>query len=141
MPKRDVEFSMVLDKQTLRDLNRALDKLGPAIARSGLVMGIVGPDAHYKVVETDPETGKTRNIVPANYAHLVEGKVGPHIIPTTLIDGKVVARSFMHPGTPPRPFLRPALDEQRGRVTEIFRKDIFKSVEREAKKLAKKGKR
>lgn len=50
----------------------------------------------------------------AFYAHMVEGGTQPHLIEAykrPLFFGGRYANSVMHPGTPPRPFMRPALEQ------------------------------
>lgn len=76
---------------------------------SGVVWAGVGPDR--SVVGTTPEG---RRIVPANYAHLVE-------------------RGTRH--VPPRPFLRPAVDNNFDPALAEFTRRARKGMAREIRKL------
>lgn len=57
----------------------------------------------------------------AGYALPVELGAKPHVIvshgnyPLRAADGRVFGRRVQHPGNPPQPFLRPALDDLAGR--------------------------
>ncbi len=69
----------------------------------------------------------------AFYAHLVEFGTAPHV------NGGMFAGS-QHPGTSPRPFVRPAWDEQQGValavLTDELRVQIDKAVARQARRRA-----
>ncbi len=45
------------------------------------------------------------------HAHLIEYGTKPHLIPNSVINGRFVG-TVHHPGTAPRPFMRPAFDAQ-----------------------------
>jgi len=72
--------------------------------------------------------------VKAPHAHLVEFGTAPHV------NGGLFAGS-QHPGTAPRPFVRPAWDASKDRalsiITEELRAQIAKAVARQAKAAAK----
>jgi HK97 gp10 family phage protein len=87
--------------------------------RSQSYLGMLGPLRNFK----DEETGRN----PANYAHLVELGTAPH----KMGDG-------LHPGTPPRPFLRPALDTKRSEALAIMTKELRSGLQRALKRLARK---
>lgn len=77
-------------------------------------------------------------------AHLVEFGSAAHKIATkvkrVLFDagaGKFFGREVSHPGTPARPFIRPAADAQAGRAVETIGKVLAEGIEREALKLGK----
>ena len=50
--------------------------------------------------------------------------------------GEVFGASVQHPGQPPRPFLRPAFDQTKGKALAAIGKSMGRGIEREAKKLA-----
>ncbi len=72
---------------------------------------------------------------PANYAHLVEFGTKPHWIPTTLIDGTIVRRPHLHPGTPAKPFMRPAYDQHWRGALNIFGTQLRRDIAKEVSKL------
>lgn len=53
--------------------------------------------------------------------------------------GAVFGRTVSHPGQPPRPFIRPALEAAGPRAVEIIRKRLAAYVERQHKRLARAG--
>ena len=69
--------------------------------RNGTFSIILGPRVHYYITETGED--------PAKVAHLVELGTAPHAIG----EGE-------HPGTQPKPFMRPAVDENRNAVITKF---------------------
>ena len=86
------------------------------------VFAVVKPDEKAK----DASTGE----VPFRIAHFVEFGTEPH-------DIRVGGRTIHHPGSAPKPFLRPALMEQRDNVVERFRKKIEEGIDKEVGRLAK----
>lgn len=99
---------------------------------NGTVLVIVGARRGFK----DPATGED----PANIAHLIEFGTAPHDIsgsPVLLIDGWFVRGTVRHPGSPPMPFIRPALDGNRTKVIAKYRSKIKSGLDREVAKLAK----
>ena len=99
---------------------------------SGVVFVAVGPRKGFR----DEATGED----PVNIAHLVEFGTKSHMIGSKkiiLAIGPIAIRgTVQHPGSGPKPFLRPAYDEKKGGVLKIYRKKLLAGIEREAKKLA-----
>ena len=89
-----------------------------------------------KTVES-PFTGKMLRVIhkPSKTAHLVEGGTKPHVI--TFKNG----RKLRHPGTSPRPWLRPARDEHAALAETTFISTAWKLIENEAKRHARKSAR
>lgn len=77
-------------------------------------------------------------VYPRAYAHLVEGGTKPHFVGKGSKTAKG-GHGNMHPGTPPRPFLRPAVDTKGSEAIEVARKIIGVEIEAEITKVA--GKR
>ena len=50
--------------------------------------------------------------------------------------GEVFGPTVQHPGQPPRPFLRPAFDQTKGKALAAIGKSMGRGIEREATKLA-----
>lgn len=67
-----------------------------------------------------------------DYGPFVEGGTAPHeIAPVTalaLLTPIGIYASVQHPGTPPRPFLQPALDENRLKILAIFQAAAQKAL-------------
>jgi hypothetical protein len=97
----------------------------------------------------DPKTGER----PAKIAHLIEFGTEPHEIhlsgPVQIrvwlgageeasgyYGDRWVAGTIHHPGSAPKPFLRPALVEQKDNVIARYRSRIIKGVDEETRKLA-----
>lgn len=100
--------------------------------RAKVVYVAVGPREGFK----DPETGAE----PRFYAHLVELGTAPHNVPAPpgglRIGESVVHGGVEHPGAKPRPFLRPAIDENKQAVMHRYREQLWRGIEKEAKRLA-----
>lgn len=112
-------------------LSKSLGRKTKTYTRTGTVTVNVGPRKGFKQeVTRRTKLPDGRVIVrketanPANYAHLVELGTAPHSI----------GRRGTHPGTRPRPFLRPALDTNEYTVLAIYRRELAAGVIREAKK-------
>lgn len=73
----------------------------------------------------------------------LEFGTGPHTIERrgggvlrSTLTGTVFGTSVQHPGQPPRPFLRPAFDDNRQEILDAMVVALGKSLERQAKRLA-----
>ena len=78
---------------------------------------------------------------PAKYAHLVEFGTKPHPIgkgikakarralSRILSSAGISAQRGMHPGTPPRPFLRPAFEQNASRSMGIIEDEVGKAIQ------------
>ncbi len=117
-------------------LARSIGKRTKTYRRSGVVVTIVGPRKGFRELvgtRLNPftrafRTGEaTRKVFrdPLKYAHLVEFMVRPHTIRKAL--GFMTVR---HPGFAGRPFMRPSLDNNKGRVLSIFKTQIRAGLER-----------
>jgi len=102
---------------------KSLIKKTKTYPRNNVVVTLVGPDKDY-VGENGHRPVKT--------AHLVELGTAAHVTRTTE-QGLVVT----HPGTPPRPFLRPALENNRTGVENALIKKVKERVPIEMARLAK----
>lgn len=101
-----------------------------------LVTVLVGPSRGVTATASD---GKLRR--PANYAHLVEygtasrgvwgGRRKKGLFGIGAVKGKTVT-----PGNPPKPFLRPAWESNKGAVLATYKAEIGNSIRRRAKQLA-----
>ncbi len=101
------------------------------IARKAYTIGARGTAKLAK-----PEPGQSRpykkgQIYPRNYAHLVEFGTAPHGYAT---------REGVHPGSSPKPFMRPALDSQRAAALRAVSRQLVveaeKAVGRKVRRLA-----
>jgi HK97 gp10 family phage protein len=112
-------------------LKKSLGRKHVSYRGRGVQMVFIGPLVGFK----DPGTGRN----PANYAHLVEYGTGPHVIPATpgghRIANQIVAGAIHHPGAQPKPFMRPAFDENARRVVSLYRDELLQGIERETAKL------
>jgi HK97 gp10 family phage protein len=116
-------------------LKKSLGRKVKSYKRSGNVVVLIGPRKGFK----DEKSGRN----PANYAHLVEKGTAPHVIrPESRRalkirgpDGDKFVGAVIHPGTPPRPFLRPALDGNKSAVVQIYKHELGIGLEREVAKL------
>lgn len=88
---------------------------------SGTLVVIIGPRKGFKRLITS-KSGKARSVNPAKYAHLVE--LGHSIV----AGGEVVGH------VPARPFLRPALFQNKAKVISILRRELRAGLLLEAKK-------
>ena len=77
------------------------------------------------------------NLVNVNYrTALVNSGLGGTTVLADAPSGEVFGASIQHPGEPPRPFLRPAFDQTKGKALAAMGKAMGRGLEREAKKLA-----
>ncbi len=109
---------------------------------SGSAVSVIGPRTN--------TSGKKRKVQgwakkfdpnrkPSNYGHLVEFGTKPHWIPCKNVNGVIIWKAWLHPGTPARPFMRKAYDNNKGRSLDTMKESLHKDISAEAKKLA--GKR
>lgn len=112
-------------------LKRSLKIKQKNYKRQGIVFALVGPDAAVK----DPVTGAR----PVKYAHLVEFGTAPHEVNAkrgkvlTLLVGPVT--KIEHPGARAKPFMRPALAENKNKILSNYIKKMKFGINKEAKKL------
>jgi len=96
---------------------------------SGTAVVLVGPDKNFS------RGGE----VPANYAHLVEGGVAPHLIPAPAgglsIFGIVIKGMVQHPGYPGTRFLVRALEDNATTVVQRYRTKLLRDTDKEVRKL------
>lgn len=103
--------------------------------RTGRVLVVVGPRGDAQFTMVDSRTGKLVKR-PTKYAHLVEFGTQPHQIIRRGISkrtGRPWVQVIQHPGTPARPFMRPAFDVARGSVQARIQRDIEKGLQRIAR--------
>lgn len=79
-------------------------------------------------------------------AHLIEFGTSPHVIAPKRkkvladpVTGQVFGVKVAHPGNPPQPYLRPAFDTKKGEVIKAIGKVLGEGIDKEAGKLAEKG--
>lgn len=75
---------------------------------------------------------------PLKYAHLVEYGTLPHKITMRIptADGKFTTRTIIHTGARPKPFMRPAMDENKNHAIVVLRRLCAERLDREARRLA-----
>ena len=79
------------------------------------------------------EVSPTEAVVGTNvdYAEWVEYKTRPHIIPgPAKIPGVGWRRNINHPGTAEQPFMRPAIDQNRKKLTQLLGEMIIAKMVR-----------
>lgn len=86
--------------------------------------------------------GSLTQIADGWYGHLVEFGTAPHLIPkrgskVVKVNGKLVRGPVQHPGTPPRPFMRPAWQATKGQLVHKMGRVMWRRIEREARKAKK----
>lgn len=78
--------------------------------RTAMVSGVVGPRRGFKQrVRRSRSWASSTPANPLNYAHLVE--FGSAAGTRVYKKGPLKGRSRQHPGNPPQPFMRPAMDQ------------------------------
>jgi HK97 gp10 family phage protein len=111
-----------------------------------LVVGFVGPRPGFRTVVgrfvgSVGVRNKPKN--PVKYAHLVEFGTAPHTIiakrAKALAVGSGFRRRVNHPGTSPRPFMRPAFDSQVGNAKRKMVSEFKIGLAREAKRVRSKS--
>lgn len=127
----DMKILAAVDEGVLRDSIIVKTGTGKSDRKK---FAVIGPED-----KTDPVTGQN----PRDYAHFVEYGTAPHdLTPKTNLGksglarlvGRIVdatkAPGAQHPGTAAQPFVRPALDQNRSKVVDIFVEELGKSIER-----------
>jgi HK97 gp10 family phage protein len=105
--------------------------------RTGDVVAVVGPRKGFaqkvaaKGLDGEPVEVKRE---PVKYAHLQEFGAAPHRIKATIRKRTV---TFNHPGTKPRPWLRPAADANRQPMINAMSAEIGKAITKALAKLSK----
>lgn len=106
--------------------------------KGDVVAGLAGPRRGFKQQAKRKNTWKGATLSnPVKYAHLVEFGTRPGFRRYT--SGPLAGREMAHPGTRPRPFLRPAM--QKADTYNIIRKRMAQEFIKERAKAAAKGKR
>lgn len=117
-------------------LIKSIKNVVRASKKTKSVYAVVGPAYGFKTTYM----GEPQD--PVKYAHLVEFGTAPHFV--TPKSGKALAfwgkgglrrfitGGFYHPGTPPKPFLRPAYDSVNSQT--IIAKRLGKELDKEAAK-------
>lgn len=120
-----------------KTLKKSLGSKVKVMKGGNVVVGIIGPrkDAkgkppkYRRQVKVKGRFGmRTQIRNPVKYAHLVEFDTRPHTLGkhSTLVrkwrgkTTKLVQHGVKHPGTKAQPFLRPALEKNRGQVRDIL---------------------
>lgn len=115
-------------KPMSKTIAKSMTKKVRSYSRTNSVLVAIGPDSKY-VGEDGHKPSKT--------AHLIEGGTKPHIIKTAGWHGKGAAQyQVKHPGTPARPFLKPALETNRAQGMNIFQSELKRRLPIEAQKYA-----
>jgi len=116
-------------------LSKSIGRKIKAYWSTGYVVGLVGPRSNY----VDPATGHR----PRFTAHLVEYGTKAHVIsakkwpilvedPDTGKRGTILGAIVKHPGTKAHPFIRRALEENRGTIMGIYHKELKARIEKMA---------
>ena len=116
-------------------LRRALGVVVKVSKARRSVVAYVGPRKGPEWNMVDAATGR-RIRVPVRYAHLVEFGTQPHIVIRRGVrrDGSFYDYAIEHPGTPARPFMRPAFEAGKASVSAALARGIGAAVEEIAKK-------
>lgn len=128
-------------------LRKSLGSRRKTYRNTSTVYVAVGPRAGFKRSIT--EGGRTFNVNPVNYAHLVEFGTRRHSIRRSDVIGRVRARrgtkaalrrqtagAAMHPGARAQPFMRPAFDAQKRRVVRRYITRMWKLIVSEVERQA-----
>ena len=98
-------------------------------------VAVIGPRTGFKSKKRNSLSGQRALRNPSNYAHLVEFGTRPHEISSEnrsmIIGGIYIKGAIKHPGSRPKPFLRPAFDKYKGTALKL----IAQSISEEMKKL------
>ncbi|MDV2503084.1 MAG: HK97 gp10 family phage protein [bacterium] len=103
-----------------------------------IVAEIVSRSGLRVLVQVGASTTKGRK---GFHAHLVEYGTEPHqtVVDTKQVlaaeDGSIFGRVAEHPGSAPKPFARPAWDEERVKVLTLIRRKLWDGIRREAGRL------
>ena len=99
--------------------------------RGNRVVVVVGARGDAAFTMVDSRTGKVMKR-PTKYAHLVEFGTRPHRIVRKGISksGRPWVQVIDHPGTDPRPFMRPAFDGAGASVQARMQREVKKGLER-----------
>lgn len=128
----EIKTRAPVDTGNLRNSIRSkVSKLG----RTGFAAKI-GPG---KVMGRDRDTKKSFIKADGWYAHIVERGSKSHKIPRRgtkplKIGGKLVMGPVTHPGTAPRPFIRPAWDATKDRLPGVMGRELWRLINKEQKK-------
>ncbi len=98
-----------------------------------ITVGIVGARGGFGITFH----GKPRD--PVYYAHLVEGGTKPHALGKGSSRRKSKQHGNMHPGTKPRPFLRPAWDATESEVQDVITAEMQRGIEKAMAKHMSRG--
>ena len=133
-------------------------------ARAGVVVTMVGPRVGFKrsikrVVTIKGKAGRNaqgrftkgsvstrtaeQHVNPVNYAHFPEKGTRPHSISRDASMRKartgVGPHKVWHPGAKAKPFLVPALEQNKGSIVRIYQQEMARETERLARQYAAKG--
>lgn len=125
-------------------LKKSIGRKVVTYKESGVLVVVIGPRKGFRQDVTRRGRGKPSIADPVNYAHLVEFGTKPH----SLLKGAssrgrlkkatadLVARGIgkIHPGAKARPFLRPAFDQTKGQILQIFAEEVQKGLAAEMAK-------
>lgn len=132
-------------KQTRQELKKHNDtgNLSKSISvkvlplRKFSVTAIIGP-----VVKGRTRRGRKAKVVKNDgwYAHFVEYGTAPHKIKpknkeVLSAGGTILGKEVDHPGTKPRPFMRPGFDKSKAKAVDMIGKKLWDAIKREAAKL------
>ena len=121
-------------------LKLSLGRKDKVYKRSNTAVSVVGARTRFKGKKAESIRaggGRASKARPANYAHLVEFGTKPHAIRGRggfLAFAGIVTRVVNHPGSRPKPFLRPAFAAKRVEALSVaaksLREDYAKAVKR-----------
>ena len=100
--------------------------------RRGVGYVVIGPTDSKQTKARSKLSGNKAKRNPAHYGHLVEMGTKPHANKYTRVGDQIIPVGSWHPGTGPRPFLRPAFDANKGALVGAVRAEL-KSAIRKAK--------
>tara|TARA_Y100001963_G_scaffold63430_1_gene88368 strand:+ start:5405 stop:5884 length:480 start_codon:yes stop_codon:yes gene_type:complete len=129
-------------KKSMREATKPMVKAAKALVpvKTGkLKKSIKVKDSRKKVKGNHAVLFGTLKSTP--YAHLVELGTQRHVItPESSRFLKIFGtytKEVVHPGTRPRPFLRPAFDREKGNWFKLLGKSVYKNIDKEVKKMRK----
>lgn len=97
-----------------------------------------GRSANAAVLWIGPRTRKGSKY-PGYHAHLIEYGTAPHRIDSSVLINGTWRYIGLHPGTPPQPFMRPAIDSKKAQVEQDIGSQLGSFLKKELKKIKRSG--
>jgi len=107
-------------------ISKSITKKLKTYSKRNVVWGMVGPSTKYVNEAANPVAHK-----PSKTAHLIEFGTRPHVIRRK---GGIVVQ---HPGTAPRPFIRPSIEANKDIVLQIMKSEYVRAIDKAYAKMGK----